>query len=83
MSFEGLIIIQNLVDFKQLLAECKLRNCEDKIRYKIIQYVPSGNISRGPTEAEINDAVSIAKKHFGNVTSSLEEHTHPLKSFRV
>jgi len=32
MSFEGLIIVQNLVDFVQLIAEYKLRNCEDKIK---------------------------------------------------
>ena len=29
MSFEGLIIIQNLVDFEQLIAECKLRTRHD------------------------------------------------------
>jgi hypothetical protein len=53
MSVEGLVIVQNLVDFERLIAESKLRNCEDKIRYKIIRYVPIGNISRRPTEAEI------------------------------
>jgi hypothetical protein len=45
MSVEGLVIVQNLVDFERLIAESKLRNCEDKIRYKIIRYVPIGNIS--------------------------------------
>jgi pyruvate-formate lyase-activating enzyme len=54
-----------------------------KIKYKIIRYVPIGNISWRPTEAEINDAVSIAKKYLGNVISSLEERTHPLKCVRV
>jgi hypothetical protein len=32
MPVEGLIIIQNPVDFEQLIAECKLRNCENEIK---------------------------------------------------
>jgi hypothetical protein len=64
MPFEGLILLTCRVQIKELRT---------KIRYTIIRYVPIGNISRRSTEAEINDAVSIAKKHFGNIASSLED----------
>jgi len=84
LDFEVMtVFIPGIIDKDEIekIAEF-LAGIGAKIKYKIIRYVPIGNISRRPTEAEINDAVSIAKKHFGNVTSSLEERTHPLKSVR-
>lgn len=85
LDFEVMsVFIPGIIDREEIAKMSEfLAGIGAKTRYKIIRYVPIGNISRRPTEAEINEAVSIAKKHFGNVTSSLEERTHPLKSVRV
>nr|CBH36740.1 conserved hypothetical protein, radical SAM superfamily [uncultured archaeon] len=85
LDFEVMtVFIPGIIDKDEIekIAEF-LAGIGAEIKYKIIRYVPIGNISRRPTEAEINGAVTIAKKYLGNVTSSLEERTHPLKSFRV
>ena len=85
LDFEVMsVFIPGIIDTDEIekIAEF-LAGISTKIQYKIIRYVPIGNISRRPTEAEIKDAVTIAKKYLSNVTSSLEKRTHPLKSFRV
>jgi pyruvate-formate lyase-activating enzyme len=78
------VFIPGIIDKEETekIAEF-LSDIGNEIKYKIIRYVPIGNISRRPKETEINDAVSIAKKYLSNVTSSLEERTHPLKSIRL
>jgi pyruvate-formate lyase-activating enzyme len=85
LDFEVMtVFIPGIIDKDEIeqIAEF-LAGIGTKIKYKIIRYVPIGNISRRPTEAEIKGAVTIAKKYLGSVTSSLEERTHPLSSFRV
>jgi len=67
--------IEKITDF--------LSRTNNTINYRIIRYVPVGNISRRPTKGEIKEAVTIAKKYLSVVTSSLEERRHPIKSFRV
>ncbi|HJH32585.1 MAG TPA: radical SAM protein [Methanosarcinaceae archaeon] len=47
------------------------------IRYKIMRYVPVGDFSRRPYVWEIEDAVNTAHKYLGNVTSSMENRSHP------
>ncbi|RCV63055.1 pyruvate formate lyase activating enzyme [Methanophagales archaeon] len=85
LDFEVMtVFIPGIIDTDEIekIAEF-IAGIGNKIRYKIIRYVPIGNISRRPTEADINGAVTIAKEYLSNVTSSLEERTHPLKSVRV
>ena len=47
------------------------------ISYKIMRYVPVGDLSRRPHVWEIEDAVNTAHKYLGNVTSSMENRSHP------
>jgi hypothetical protein len=47
------------------------------IRYKIIRYVPTNNFSSRPGLHEIHDAVKTAQKYLGNVSSSIENRSHP------
>ena len=48
------------------------------IRYKIIRYVPANNFSSRPGVQEIQDAVNTARKYLGNVSSSIENRSHPV-----
>ena len=47
------------------------------IRYKIIRYVPANNFSSRPGVHEIYTAVNTARKYLGNVSSSIENRSHP------
>jgi len=48
------------------------------IRYKIMRYVPANNFSSRPGVHEIQDAVNTARKYLGNVSSSIENRSHPV-----
>ena len=48
------------------------------IRYKIMRYVPANNFSSRPGVHEIQDAVNAARKYLGNVSSSIENRSHPV-----
>lgn len=48
------------------------------IRYKIIRYVPANNFSSRPRVQEIQGAVTMARKYLGNVSSSIENRSHPV-----
>ena len=48
------------------------------IRYKIIRYVPVNNFSSRPGVHEIEHAVNTAHKYLGNVSSSIENRSHPV-----
>ncbi len=48
------------------------------IRYKIMRYVPVNNFSSRPGVQEIQDAVNMARKYLGNVSSSIENRSHPV-----
>ena len=48
------------------------------IRYKIIRYVPANDFSSRPGVHEIQDAVNTARKYLGNVSSSIENRSHPV-----
>lgn len=85
LDFEVItVFIPDIIDKYEIEQIAKfLSSIGDDIKYKIIRYVPVGNISRRPTEAEIKESVSIAKKYLSNVIPSLDERTHPLKSIHV
>ncbi len=48
------------------------------IRYKIIRYVPANDFSSRPGVQEIQDAVNTARRYLGNVSSSIENRSHPV-----
>ena len=50
------------------------------IRYKVIRYVPFGGFSQRPAEEEINAATTAASKYLDNVSSSIENRSHPARS---
>lgn len=81
LNFEVItVFIPGIVDKEEIERIAKfLSSIGENIKYRIIRYVPVGNLSRRPTGEEIKEAVSIAKKYLSNVTSSLEQRSHPLK----
>lgn len=81
LNFEVItVFIPGIVDKEEIERIAKfLSSIGENIKYRIIRYVPVGNLSRRPTEEEIKEAVSVAKKYLSNVTSSLEQRSHPLK----
>jgi pyruvate-formate lyase-activating enzyme len=78
------VFIPGLIDKEEIekIADF-LSRINNNLNYRIIRYVPVGNISRRPTKSEIKEAVTIAEKYLKSVTSSLEERRHPVKRFRV
>lgn len=48
------------------------------IRYKVIRYVPANNFSCRPGVHEIHGAVNSAREYLGNVSSSIENRSHPV-----
>ena len=84
LNFEVItVFIPGIIDKEEIERIAKFLSGIGDIKYRIIRYVPVGNLSRRPTEGEIKEAVSIAKKYLSNVTSSLEWRTHPLKSIHL
>ena len=81
LNFEVItVFIPGIVDKEEIERIAKfLSSIGENIKYRIIRYVPVGNLSRRPTEEEIKEAVSVAKKYLSNVTSSLEQRSHPLR----
>ncbi len=49
------------------------------IRYKIMRYVPVNGFSRRPEVREIENSVRAARCFLGNVSSSMENRSHPQK----
>ncbi len=85
LDFEVItVFIPGLIDKEEIekIADF-LSRINNNLNYRIIRYVPVGNISRRPTKSEIKEAVTIAEKYLKSVTSSLEERRHPVKRFRV
>lgn len=71
------VLIPEVIGIEEIQKIAEFLSRFDEIRYRIIRYIPVDNLSRRPTEEEINKAVSTAKKYLGNVTSSLEWRRHP------
>jgi len=85
LDFEVItVFIPGLIDKEEIeeIADF-LSRINDNMNYRIIRYVPVGDVSRRPTKSEIKGAVTIAEKYLKSVTSSLEERRHPVKRFRV
>ena len=84
LNFEVItVFIPDIVDRVEIELIAKFLSKIGDIKYRILRYVPVVNLSRRPIEEEIENAVLIAKKYLGNVTSSLEERSHPLKRLRL
>lgn len=49
------------------------------IKYKIMRYVPVNDFSRRPEVWEIENAVRKVSEYLGNVSSSIENRSHPQK----
>ena len=81
LNFEVItVFIPGIVDKEEIeRIAWFLSSIGENIKYRIIRYVPVGNLSRRLKEEEIKEAVSIAKKYLSTVTSSLEQRSHPLK----
>ena len=73
------VFIPGIVDMDEIERISDFLSGIDKIRYRIIRYVPVGDLSRRPTEDEITEAVLIAKKYLQDVTSSVEWRRHTVK----
>ena len=85
LDFEVItVFIPGLIDKEEIekIADF-LSRINDNMNYRIIRYVPVGDVSRRPTKGEIKEAVTIAEKYLKSVTSSLDERRHPVKRFRV
>ncbi len=84
LDFEVItVFIPGIIDNDEIEGIAKFLSGIGDIKYRIIRYVPVGNLSRKPTEGEIKEAASIAKEYLSNVTSSLDYRTHPLKSIHL
>ena len=71
------VYIPNIIETSEIENIARFLSEIGDISYKIIRYVPVGDFSRRPYVHEIEDAVKIAKKYLGNVTSSMEKRSHP------
>ncbi len=84
LNFEVItVFIPDIIDNDEIERIATFLSGIGDINYRIIRYVPARGLSRRPTEEEIKEAVSIARKYLSNVTSSLDYRAHPLKSVRL
>ncbi|MCG7848405.1 MAG: radical SAM protein [ANME-2 cluster archaeon] len=71
------VYIPDVVDIDETEHIAAFLSNIGNIRYKIIRYVPVGGFSRRPMPEEICAAVNAARKYLGNVSSSIENRSHP------
>lgn len=71
------VFIPGIIDIAEIENIARYLSGIGNIRYKIMRYVPVGTFSRRPHILEIKDALNTAKKYLNNVTSSLENRSHP------
>jgi len=71
------VFIPDVVDIKEIEDIARFLSDIGDIRYKIIRYIPVGGLSRRPHIREIETSVKIAKKYLSNVSSSMENRSHP------
>jgi len=78
LDFEvSTVLIPGIVDASEIEAIARFLASVGKINLKIMRYVPVGDISRRPTNGEIEDAMRCGAKYLGNVSSSMENRSHP------
>ena len=71
------VFIPEIVDLNEIEEIANFLSIIGEINYRIIRYIPVGNLSKRPTEADIEKAVFTAKKYLKNVTSSVKWRRHP------
>ena len=71
------VYVPDVVDIDEIEHIAAFLSNIGNIRYKIIRYVPVGGFSRRPMPEEICAAVKAARKYLGNVSSSIENRSHP------
>lgn len=71
------VYIPDVVDIEEIERIARFLSGIGDIRYKIIRYIPVGGLSRRPHIREIETSVTIAKKYLSNVSSSMENRSHP------
>jgi len=72
------VYIPGIVETMEIENVVRFLSGVGDIRYKIIRYVPINNFSSRPGVHEIQDAVNTARKYLGNVSSSIENRSHPV-----
>jgi pyruvate-formate lyase-activating enzyme len=72
------VYIPGVVETREIENIARFLSGIGDIRYKIIRYVPANNFSSRPGVQEIQDAVNKARKYLGNVSSSIENRSHPV-----
>lgn len=77
------VLIPGIVDTGEIGNIAEILSGIGNINYKIMRYVPVNSFSRRPEVHEIEEAVKIAGKHLKNVTSSLENRSHPGERKRI
>lgn len=72
------VYIPGIVEIVEIENIARFLSGVGDIRYKIMRYVPANNFSSRPGVNEIQDAVNTAREYLGNVSSSIENRSHPV-----
>ena len=72
------VYIPGIVETMEIKNIARFLSGVGDIRYKIMRYVPANNFSSRPGVQEIQNAVNTARKYLGNVSSSIENRSHPV-----
>jgi len=72
------VYIPGIVETMEIKNIARFLSGVGDIRYKIMRYVPANNFSSRPGVHEIQDAVNTARKYLTNVSSSIENRSHPV-----
>ncbi len=72
------VYIPGFVEAREIGNIARFLSGVGDIRYKITRYVPVNDFSSRPGVHEIQDAVNTARKYLGNVSSSIENRSHPV-----
>jgi pyruvate-formate lyase-activating enzyme len=71
------VYIPGIVEIDEIQNIARFLSDIGDIKYKIIRYVPVGDFSRRPEIIEIENAVQAARKYLKNVSSSIDNRSHP------
>jgi pyruvate-formate lyase-activating enzyme len=71
------VYIPDVIEIEEIENIARFLSSIGNINYKIMRYVPVGNFSRRPKVKEIESAVHTARQYLRNVSSSLENRSHP------
>lgn len=78
LDFEvSTVYIPGIVDAPEIEAIARFLASVGDIALKIMRYVPVGDLSRRPLDSEIEEAMKRGAKYLDNVSSSIENRSHP------